>query len=106
MTVAVCYKCGAMKFGAFSACKQCGAMPSSEDDYALSLSITDHYFDISTLEEMGRNIAIGTPPHLDPESRRNLIQMIIELCKSNRNHIIPMAALWLGRMTKATAWSV
>ena len=21
-------------------------------------------------------------------------------------HIIPMAALWLGRMTKATAWSV
>src|SRR3990167_1931630 len=33
-------------------------------------------------------------------------ELPIELCKSNRNHIIPMAALWLGRMTKATAWSV
>jgi len=35
-----------------------------------------------------------------------LVEHIIELCKSNRNHIIPMAVLWLGRMTKATAWSV
>ncbi len=76
MTVAICYKCGAMKVGAFSVCKQCGAIPSSEDDYVVSLSMTDHYFDISTLEEIGRNIAIGKPPHLDPESRRNMIQMI------------------------------
>lgn len=76
MTVAVCFQCGAMKFGAFTACKQCGATPLSEDDYVLSLAMTDHYFDEPTLREMGAKFADGRPQHLTPESRRNLIQML------------------------------
>ena len=44
MTTAVCFRCGELKFGAFCPC-QCGAMPQTEDELAISLAMTDHYFD-------------------------------------------------------------
>ena len=38
MTLAVCFKCGKAKFGAFNPCEGCQAMPQSEDDFVLSRS--------------------------------------------------------------------
>jgi hypothetical protein len=73
MTMAVCFKCGAIKFGAFCPCPECQALPKSEDDLALSLAMTDHYFDMPTLEQMGAAVRDGNPPHLDPETRANLV---------------------------------
>lgn len=50
MTQAVCFKCGAIKFGAFCPCPACNATPEAEDDLVISLAMTDHYFDVKTLQ--------------------------------------------------------
>src|SRR5579871_5234 len=76
MTTAVCFKCGAIKFGAFVPCPECSGFPQTEDDLALSLAMTDHYFDMPTLEQMGASVRDGVPPHLDPDTHRELIQQI------------------------------
>ena len=69
MTAAVCFKCGAIKFGAFCPCDECEAAPSSEDELALSLAMTDHYFDQATLDQMGAAVRDGHPPQLSPEDQ-------------------------------------
>lgn len=76
MTMAVCFKCGVIKFGAFVPCPQCSATPKTEDDLVLSLAMTDHYFDMPTLEQMGAAVRDGNPPHLDPQTYTQMIEMI------------------------------
>jgi hypothetical protein len=76
MTTAVCFRCGELKFGAFCPCDKCGETPASDDELVLSLAMTDHYFDKATLEEMGQKVREGDPPHLDPESREQLLQVL------------------------------
>jgi hypothetical protein len=76
MTVAVCFKCGIIKFGAFVPCPDCSAAPQTEDDLVLSLAMTDHYFDRPTLEQMGAAVREGKPPHLDPQTHAQMIEMI------------------------------
>jgi hypothetical protein len=77
MTQAVCFQCGAIKFGAFCPCPECDAAPKSEDDRVISLAMTDHYFDMDTLQQMGRSVRErGEPPNLDPETRKNLLETI------------------------------
>ncbi len=76
MTMAVCHKCGVIKFGAFVPCPKCSAAPRTEDDLALSLAMTDHYFDRPTLEQMGAAVRDGHPPQLDPQTQAQLVEMI------------------------------
>jgi hypothetical protein len=76
MTMAVCFKCGALKFGAFCPCGQCLAAPETEEDLALSLAMTDHYFDVATLKQMGATVAAGTPPRLAPTTREDFLATI------------------------------
>jgi hypothetical protein len=76
MTMAVCFKCGVIKFGAFVSCPECAGFPQTEDDLALSLAMTDHYFDMPTLAQMGAAVRDGKPPHLDPDTHAQLIQQI------------------------------
>jgi len=76
MTVAVCFKCGEIKHGAFNHCDKCGARPVTEDDLAMSMAMTDHYHKEPTLRQMGQDIKSGRPPKLDPESRKWLIEDI------------------------------
>lgn len=76
MTMAVCFKCGVIKFGAFVPCPECSGFPQTEDDLALSLAMTDHYFDMPTLEQMGASVRDGKPPHLDPATHAQLIQQL------------------------------
>ena len=73
MTMAVCFKCGKIKFGAFVPCPVCASFPQTEDELALSMAMTDHYFDMPTLEQMGAAVRDGDPPHLDPETRAGII---------------------------------
>jgi len=49
MTMATCFNCGEIKFGAFVPCKHCGELPKEDDDWILSLAMTDHYFDLNEL---------------------------------------------------------
>lgn len=78
MTVCVCFKCGAIKWGAFNACPKCKSRPQSEDDFVISMAMTDHYFDKPTMERMGADIAAGKPPDLDPETRANMLANLRE----------------------------
>src|SRR5260370_11299722 len=76
MTMAVCFHCGATKFGAFVPCPDCSAMPQDEEQLALSLAMTDHYFDVPSLQNMAADLRSGKPVHLAPETRTQLIDQI------------------------------
>ena len=41
MTMAACFKCGVIKFGAFVPCPKCSGCPQTEDELALSLASND-----------------------------------------------------------------
>ena len=76
MTQAVCFKCGVIKFGAFVPCPDCGARPQTEEDLVMAMAMTDHYFDLPTLEQFGAELRAGRPPELAPENRAKLIELI------------------------------
>ena len=76
MTTAVCFKCGKLKFGAFLPCGDCSALPQNEEEVALSLAMTDHYFDLPTLKQIGTSIANGKPPQLDEQTHAKMLEMI------------------------------
>jgi hypothetical protein len=78
MTTAVCYKCGKFKTGAFTPCTNCGAMPKEENEFILSLALTDHFFDKSSLQDMGADIETGVKIQLEPETQQVLLQKIQE----------------------------
>ena len=82
MTQAVCFKCGEIKFGAFVACSHCGGTPVSDEDLVLSLAMTDHYFTLDVMRQMGQSIKQGTPPNLDEATRKNLLENLAQLRKS------------------------
>ena len=79
MTVAVCWNCGEMKWGAFNPCPKCKAAPGSEDELAVSLVLSDHYQDKPTMERIGMDIAAGQPAVLDPETRLDCIKNIRDM---------------------------
>lgn len=72
MTVAVCYKCGGMKQGAFVPCTACGHRPSDRDSLALSLALTDHYLDAAKLEKFAARIRAGKPIELSPATKAGI----------------------------------
>lgn len=49
MTTAVCFKCGAQKMGAFTACSACGVAPRGESELALSLALCEQLSSTSQL---------------------------------------------------------
>jgi hypothetical protein len=69
MTVAVCVKCGAMKFGALVECRLCGCLPlSTEDEFIYSIVLSDHYFKHEVLSEISDAMLNGRPmPRLSKE---------------------------------------
>lgn len=74
MTKAVCFNCGSMKFGAFVECKECHLRPISDDDLAMSLAMTDHYFDENTMKVMAADIKRGEKLKLDDASKANILK--------------------------------
>jgi hypothetical protein len=59
VTVAVCVRCGARKFGAFTGCESCDFFPKTERDLIYLLAFTDHHFPVSELDRIGRDIRTG-----------------------------------------------
>jgi len=90
MTQAVCFKCGEIKLGAFVLCPYCNARPSADEELILSLAMTDHYFDLATMKQMGAAVRDGKPPHLDEKSRQDLMKQLGEFIK------LPMSRLITG----------
>jgi RNA polymerase subunit RPABC4/transcription elongation factor Spt4 len=82
MTQAVCFKCGEIKQGAFTDCLHCGSTPVTEDWLFLSLTMTDRYFELATMNQMGVALAEGAPPHLDEKSRQDLLKQLENVHKT------------------------
>ena len=76
MTTAVCFKCGEFKFGAWTLCSKCQAFPETEDDFVISLAMSDHYFDEATLRKMGESVKSGHLPKLDEKTREAMTQQL------------------------------
>ncbi len=76
MTTAVCYKCGAMKLGAWTPCEKCGSTPITEDDLVISMALSDHHLDMETLTRLGKHVAAGLPVEIDEPSRNNILRML------------------------------
>ncbi|MBT8573486.1 hypothetical protein ICN46_06530 [Polynucleobacter sp. Latsch14-2] len=92
MTMATCFNCGEIKFGAFVACPECKQLPSTDDDWMLSLAMTDHYFDSDTLRQMGQAIKMGEKPNLDESTRANLMKELIKFRESPMGFLVGGAA--------------
>jgi hypothetical protein len=77
MTSALCTRCGAIKFGAYCPCRDCGAPADPDKD--LSIALSDHRLSVGALERIGevvRAIAAASP---DGDLRRAaLLQMFRE----------------------------
>ena len=76
MTMAICINCGGEKFGAFGACDGCGFRPTSEEEMAKALMMTDHYFSKEKLAEIGADIKKGTAVTFNPENVAQCIQAL------------------------------
>lgn len=79
MTQAVCFNCGAIKFGAFVTCPECAERPRENRELVLSLAMTDQYFDMSTLQRMAADIAAGESLHLQADQEQQMLEQIERL---------------------------
>ena len=79
MTMAVCFQCGGMKFGAFTPCQECGVEPRSDDALALSIAMTDHFHSESKLRRMGQGIKEGNPPTFSEDEHREMLETLRKL---------------------------
>ena len=89
MTLAICIKCGAEKFGAYVHCAACNFRPTSEEDLAKSMMVTDHYFSKETLGEISHDLSSGKPVQFSEE---NLAQLISEVRKSNLRRMLGLTS--------------
>jgi hypothetical protein len=76
MTVAICVECGAFKHGAFNRCDSCGFRPVDDYDMAYSLALSDHYFALETLRQIGSAIPRSGRPSLPPEQEKQMLATI------------------------------
>lgn len=59
MTQALCLNCGEIKHGAWKPCFECGFEPKTEEEFTKHLLMTDHYYSVDNLLEIGRQIKKG-----------------------------------------------
>jgi len=101
MTTAVCFKCGEIKYGAFNVCTGCNSEPITEDDFVLSLVMTDHYFGINELRKMSYDIKSGKELLLSNETRGYLSKSIGGLPLSLQNSSVKVFQKWWRFRRKA-----
>ena len=79
MTIALCIKCGARKFGSVIACDECGHAPASQVEAAYSVVLSDHYFDLETLDLIASDIGrTGKCPSLPAEQEEKFLRAVAE----------------------------
>ena len=75
MTLALCLKCGGVKFGSLSRCQRCEFEPQTEHDVAYSVVLSTHHFSMETLKTMGAAIALtGKIPKLAKDSEEQFVK--------------------------------
>jgi hypothetical protein len=67
MTMALCFNCGEIKFGAICPCPKCQV--ASCGDMGLDIAFSDHHYGVETLKEFGNVIKAIQPASGDPATR-------------------------------------
>ena len=80
MTNAICFKCGAEKFGALTQCGSCNVTPREEGDLALSLVLSEHLSSKTQLEVLAHEIR----SHLKLTVPESLLQQAHEALKDSQ----------------------
>jgi hypothetical protein len=83
MTQAVCIFCGSRKFGAFSVCDNCATEPNDEDQLAKSMLLTDHFYSLEELDEIGEHISAGGTCEYAPNLVEGFVKTIREIGVEN-----------------------
>jgi hypothetical protein len=73
LTIAICLKCGATKFGALTPCEACAHMPGTERDVIYSMALSDHYMDVAKLQELADLIKRGRQLQL-PQAQEDMLR--------------------------------
>lgn len=73
MGMAICFKCGSAKSGALVACRKCGAVPQTNSEYAVSLTLSDHLSPKDQLAQYSHALRNGQKL---PVPRETLIQAL------------------------------
>lgn len=68
MTVAVCFKCGHIKFGALCPCDKCDTAPLSAEEKSLSMILTEIYLKGDEMDKYSKLIKGGTIVSLDKKT--------------------------------------
>ena len=71
--LAICFKCGAFKNGAFETCHNCMHRPLTRVDYARSLALSDHHMDRDRLHEVAAQMRSGIPVTIDPRVIKRML---------------------------------
>ena len=74
MTLAICFACGAIKFGALCPCEKCKATPKSEDELAVSLLLCDHHMSVPDLEALSDAMVSGKIHPVPDEQTMELLR--------------------------------
>ncbi len=72
MTIAICFSCGATKFGALTLCEACNVSPRQEDEIVQSLLMTDRHMPMAALEELSQRMMRGEVWPVPDESMMEL----------------------------------
>lgn len=83
MTQAVCFNCGELKFGSFTECENCHRTPENDDDMAFSMALSDHYFSLEQLNEIGNKIKNGENVKLNDADKQRFISEMKDARKNN-----------------------
>ena len=79
MTQAICIFCGYRKFGAFSVCDNCATEPTDEEQLAKSMLLTDHFYSLEELDEIGEHISAGGTCEYVPNLVEGFVKTIREI---------------------------
>jgi hypothetical protein len=74
MTMAMCMKCGAEKFGAWVGCPKCGFVPATDVERAKSIALSDHHLSKEDLLQAGATIASGQEIKFEGEGFENIVR--------------------------------
>ena len=79
MTKAICFKCGAFKFGAFNQCFACYGEPLEDDEILISLVLTDHDLSDEELLFHQKRIQSGSKIVLNQDTKNALNPTLSEI---------------------------
>src|SRR5690606_30635247 len=79
MTQAECLNCDELKFGSFTDGEICHRIPENDEDKAFSIALSDHYFSLEQLNEIGNKIKNGENVKLNDADKQRFMSKSVTL---------------------------